>query len=109
MSPLGLFVPGLVDYRPVWTAVGVVAAELMLLIAVSFPLLKRIGARNWRRLHWLTYAVFAAATVHGLAAGSDSGQPWATGLYAGAVGTVAAATAWRALARPLPSRERRTT
>ena len=109
VSPLGLLVPGLVGYRPVWTALGVVAAELMLLVTVSFRLRKRIGTRNWRRLHWLTYGVFAAATVHGLAAGSDSGQPWAVGLYAGAVGAVAAATAWRALARPLPSPERRTT
>ncbi len=35
---------------------------------------RRIGARAWRRLHWFTYAVFALATVHGLAAGTDSGR-----------------------------------
>jgi sulfoxide reductase heme-binding subunit YedZ len=109
VSPLGLLVPGLIGYRPAWTALGVVAAELMVAIVVSFRLRKRIGARNWRRLHWLTYAVFAAATAHGLAAGSDSGRPWAAGLYAGAVGAVAAATAWRALARPVTTQERRTT
>ena len=33
------------------------------------------------------------ATVHGLAAGTDSSQPWAFGLYLGAVGAVAFATA----------------
>jgi hypothetical protein len=44
-------------------------------------------------------------TVHGLTAGTDSSQPWAFGLYLGAVGSVAFATAWRALApppRPVP-------
>ena len=80
-----------------------VTAELMLLVYVSFALRKRIGTRNWRRLHWATYAVFAGATVHGLAAGTDSGRPWAVGLYLGAMGLVAAASAWRALVpRTLP-------
>ena len=56
--------------------------------------------RNWRRLHWATYLVFLLGTVHGLAAGTDSSQPWARALYLGAVGAVASATAWRALVRP---------
>ena len=78
---------GLAPYRPLWTG---------------------LGQKNWRRLHWTTYATFAAATGHGLLAGSDSAQPWALGLYLGAVGAVVAATAWRALvparapARPRP-------
>ena len=100
VSPLALVVPGLVSYRPLPTALGVVAAELMLLVAVSFSLRKRTGTRMWRRLHWLAYAVFAAATVHGITAGTDSARPWAIGLYAGALGAVSAATAWRALAGP---------
>ena len=66
-------------------------------IYASFALRRRIGTRVWRRLHWLTYAVFALATVHGLAAGTDSGRPWALALYGGAVGAVTAAAGWRAL------------
>jgi sulfoxide reductase heme-binding subunit YedZ len=93
----GLVVPGLVPYRPLWTALGVLAAELMLVVYVSFALRRRIGTRAWRRLHWLSYAVFALATLHGLAAGSDSGEAWALALYGGAVGAVAAAGGWRAL------------
>jgi hypothetical protein len=42
------------------------------LIYVSFSLRKVIGVRNWRRLHWATYGVFALVTVHGLMAGFDS-------------------------------------
>ena len=97
---LGLVVPGRIPYRPVWTGAGVVAAELALLLYVSFPLRKRIGVRTWRRLHWLTYAVFAAATLHGLLAGSDSGARWARMLYLGCLGAVAFATAWRAAVPP---------
>jgi sulfoxide reductase heme-binding subunit YedZ len=101
-----LLVPGTAPYRPLWTGLGVLAGELMLIVYVSFALRKRIGIRNWRRLHWTTYGAFAAATAHGVMAGSDSAQPWAIGLYLGAIGSVTAATAWRALvppARPRPT------
>jgi DMSO/TMAO reductase YedYZ heme-binding membrane subunit len=109
ISPAALLVPGLSPYRPLAVACGVLAAELMALIALSFPLRKRIGIRNWRRLHWATYAVFALGTVHGLTAGTDSSQPWAFDLYLGAVGAVAFATAYRVLARrPTLVRERST-
>jgi sulfoxide reductase heme-binding subunit YedZ len=98
ITPAALLVPGLAPYRPFWTALGVLAGELMVAVYVSFALRRRIGARNWRRLHWATYATFAAGTAHGLLAGSDSGEPWALGLYLGAVGAVVFSTAWRALA-----------
>jgi hypothetical protein len=61
MPLAALLVPGLSPYRPLATGIGVLAAELMLLIYVSFSLRRRIGARNWRRLHYLTFAVFGAA------------------------------------------------
>jgi sulfoxide reductase heme-binding subunit YedZ len=96
ISVPALFVPGLVPYRPLWSALGVLAADLLLLVYVSSVLRRRIGVRAWRRLHWLTYAVFALATVHGLAAGTDGGTSWAPALYGGAVGAIIAAAGWRA-------------
>ena len=97
-----LLVPGLAAYRPLATGLGVLAAELAVVVFVSFPLRKRIGAHAWRRLHWATYGVFGAATVHGLAAGTDTGRGWTFALYLGAVFSVVAATAWRALSRQTP-------
>jgi sulfoxide reductase heme-binding subunit YedZ len=103
----GLFIPGLISYRPVWTSLGVLAAELMVLVYASFSVRKRIGTKNWRRLHWATYALFGLATAHGLAAGTDSSRPWAFGIYVTAIATVAAATTWRVLVPPTPARTRR--
>lgn len=100
-----LLVPGLSPYRPLWTGLGVLAAELMVVVYASFSLRRWIGQRAWRRLHWATYGLFAAATAHGLMAGSDSGRGWAIALYLGDVGTVGFAAAWRALvpaSRPRP-------
>jgi sulfoxide reductase heme-binding subunit YedZ len=100
ISLAALVLPGLVPYRPPATALGVVAAELMVVIYVSFSLRRRIGTRLWRRLHWLTYAVFALATVHGIASGTDTSRPWALPLYGAAVGAVLAAAGWRTLVPP---------
>lgn len=100
MPALGLLVPGTSPYRPAAVAFGVFAAELALVVAASFSLRRRIGFRAWRRLHWATYLVFASATAHGLASGTDSGRPWALDGYLVAVGAVAFAAAWRALAPP---------
>ena len=95
-----LLVPGASPYRPLATALGVLAAELMVLIYLSFSQRRRIGAKAWRALHWLTYLVFALATLHGLAAGTDSGRTWALALYGAAVGAVLGALAWRLLVPP---------
>jgi predicted ferric reductase len=95
-----LVIPFTAPYKPLWTGLGVVAADLAVIVAVSFPLKKRIGGQNWRRLHWATYAIFVFSTAHGLAAGTDTAQPWAMQMYLGAVGAVAFATAWRAFAGP---------
>ncbi|MCC6222227.1 MAG: ferric reductase-like transmembrane domain-containing protein [Thermoleophilia bacterium] len=100
-SPLSwpdLLVPGLSQYRPFWTGLGVVAAGLTLLVVVSFSARRLTGARVWRRLHWATYGLFAAATAHGLMAGSDTGRGWVALLYAASLGAVGGAAAWRLLA-----------
>jgi sulfoxide reductase heme-binding subunit YedZ len=100
-----VLVPGLSPYRPVATGLGVLAFELMVLVYASFSLRRRIGQKNWRRLHHTTFGLFALAAGHGLLAGTDTAAPWALGLYLGAIGAVAAATAWRLLvppARPQP-------
>jgi DMSO/TMAO reductase YedYZ heme-binding membrane subunit len=98
-----LLLPGVATYRPLWTGLGVLAAEVMFAIYLSFPLRRLIGTRTWRRLHWLTYPVFAAVTIHGVMTGSDAGRQWTIDLYVSATGAVAAATAWRVL---VPARRR---
>ena len=105
MPIAGLFLPGSSSYRPLAVGLGVVAAELMALVTVSFSVRKLIGQKRWRLLHWSTYAIFALATTHGLLAGSDSAQPWACDIYLGAVASVTFATAWRGAYRRLPARE----
>lgn len=95
-----LVVPGIASYRPLWTGLGVVAAELMALLVLSFSVRRRIGPRAWRLFHYAAYAAFAGAAAHAVMAGTDASQPWVRALYVGSLGAVAAATAWRMLLPP---------
>lgn len=78
-----LTVPFLGPYRPGWVALGIIGFYLMALTSISFQFRRRLGQKRWRRLHYLTFAVYALATSHGVMAGSDSGTPGMTVLYWG--------------------------
>jgi predicted ferric reductase len=74
-------VPGLAPYSPLAVAFGQVSLYLTIVVVGSFYLRRRIGQRTWRTLHYLTFLAFVGATVHGIAAGTDSATPGAWWLY----------------------------
>jgi predicted ferric reductase len=92
-----LVVPGASSYRPLATALGIVAAELLLALAITNRLKKRLSYRFWRRAHYLNFAVWGLALGHGILGGTDRGSVWATSLYLAAGGLVAGLTVWRIL------------
>lgn len=63
-------------YRPLWLGLGAAAFDLLLAVLVTSLLRVRVGARNWRVIHWLAYACWPLAVVHGLGTGSDARQGW---------------------------------
>jgi methionine sulfoxide reductase heme-binding subunit len=90
-----VLVPGTASYRPLATALGVVGLELLAALAVANRYRKRLSYRFWRRTHYLNFAVWSLALVHGIASGTDSGTPWAVALYGLAAGAVGGLLAWR--------------
>jgi methionine sulfoxide reductase heme-binding subunit len=92
-----LVVPLLSRYRPVWVGLGIAAAELLLALAVTNHYRRRLPYRFWRRAHYLNFAVWGAATLHGIGSGTDRSSPWLLALYALAVSAVGSAIAWRFL------------
>jgi DMSO/TMAO reductase YedYZ heme-binding membrane subunit len=63
-------------YRPLWLGFGAVAFDMLLAVTVTSLLRKRIGQRAWRTVHWLSYAAWPVALVHGLGSGSDVRAGW---------------------------------
>ena len=96
-SLVQVLVPGTASYRPLATGLGVVALELLAALAVANRYRKRLSYRFWRRTHYLNFAVWSLALVHGIASGTDSGTPWAVLFYAVAAGSVAGLVVWRVL------------
>ncbi len=91
-----LVVPFISRYRPIWVGLGIAAAELLIALAVTNHYRLRLPYTFWRRAHYLNFAVWSAATVHGIGSGTDRNAPWALGMYAAAVFAVSAAIVWRA-------------
>lgn len=96
-----LFVPFVGPYRPEVVGLGTLAFWVLVVVTLSFPLKKRLGHANWKRLHYASYAAFALVTLHGLFAGTDGTRLGFRLLVAGGVLVVAALTALR-LARTQP-------
>ena len=81
-----LTIPFIGPYKPGWVGLGIIGFYLMFLTSVSFNFRKQIGQKRWRQLHYATFGVYILATVHGVMAGTDSGNLgmqvlyWASGL-----------------------------
>ena len=99
-APVGLkdaVIPFVSRYRPLWLGFGAVAFDLLLALVVTSLLRARIGYRAWRAVHWLAYASWPFALVHGLGTGSDSRFGWLVIITIVCAGTVGAALAVRLL------------
>lgn len=82
-------------YRTLWLGLGVVSFELIAALVVTSLARARVGFRAWRVIHWLGYASWPIALVHGLGTGTDARLGWTLLLNAGCVGAVLIALALR--------------
>jgi methionine sulfoxide reductase heme-binding subunit len=89
------------SYRRFWLGLGTVAFELTLAVIATSLLRARVGVGVWRAIHWLSYAAWPIAVLHGLGTGTDSFSPWLLAVTLLCVGTVVVVTVWRLRAAPL--------
>ena len=90
-----LLVPFTTTYRPIWVGLGVVAAELLVALAVTNHYRRELRRLTWRRWHYLNFAVWTAASLHGIGSGTDRSSPWLLAVFAAATSSVCAAIVWR--------------
>jgi DMSO/TMAO reductase YedYZ heme-binding membrane subunit len=67
-----VLVPFASKWHPVAVAWGIVGFYLLAAVEVTSLLRSRIPKKFWRRVHYLSFPLFIFATVHGLAAGTDT-------------------------------------
>lgn len=97
-APINLidgFVPFTSAYRPFWLGLGAASFDLLAAVAITSVLRARLGYRTWRAVHWLSYASWPIALLHGLGTGSDTHQRWVLALNAICVLAVLGAVLYR--------------
>lgn len=103
-SAQNLLLPLNEPYRPFAVILGVFA--LYTLVALLFTSWFRafMPYKLWRAIHFLSFVAFILVTAHGLLAGSDSGEPWMRGIYAGAAGAFVIVALFRLRGSPRTAR-----
>jgi sulfoxide reductase heme-binding subunit YedZ len=94
-SIVQLLVPFTARYRPLWTGLGIAAAEILLALAITNHYRRRLPYRFWRTAHYLNFAVWTLASLHGLMSGTDRGVWWLAIIYGVCVATVVMLLFWR--------------
>lgn len=95
---LGVFralIPFTSHVRRFYLGLGVLSADLMVLLAATSVVRVRLSLRQWRQLHWAAYPTWAAAVIHGAAPGTDRLVSWVGWLDVLCVAAVLSATCLR--------------
>lgn len=92
---LAALVPFASAYRTFWLGLGAVALYLLIAILLTSLLRPLFGARAWRAVHWLAYAMWPIAWIHGLGTGSDRRFSWMLAVDGVCLIAVAMAVLWR--------------
>jgi len=107
-SLLNFLLPIGEPYRPFAVDLGVLTLYGLAIVLLSSWLRRYIKYAHWRTLHYTSFAVFFLVTMHGVLAGSDSGQPWMILVYLGASASVVLLGLFRLLWLPEESPPRYT-
>jgi predicted ferric reductase len=96
ISLLDAVIPFAGSYRPLWLGLGAVAFDLLLAVTITSLVRTRVGHSAWRGIHWLAYAAWPVAVVHGFGTGSDVNQTWLIAINVACILAVLAAVITRA-------------
>ena len=95
ISLLDTVIPFHSAYRPIWLGLGAVGFDLLLAVTITSLVRARLGYRAWRLTHWLAYASWPVALVHGYGTGTDARTHWMLVLTGACVLVMLAAVAGR--------------
>lgn len=106
-TPLSLLVPFASPYRPLWVGLGTIAGWSAALVTASFWMRKRIGQKNWRRFHYVSFLAYVLALAHGVGSGTDTAVLPIAMMYATSASLVTLLLAYRVFNRkPATARAR---
>lgn len=103
-SLLAIFVPFQSSDNIVATTLGVFSFYFFLLVIMSSDLLiKRLKRMVWKKIHYLVFPAWLGIFMHGLLLGTDTGEPFATAIYAAALTSLLLLACFKLVERSSPS------
>ena len=98
-----VLVPFTSSWHPGAVAWGIVGMYLLAAVELTSLAKKHLPLKLWKRVHVLSFPLFATATLHLLAAGTDSGNTISMAVVGAVTTAVVALTAWRVAQLGKPS------
>jgi predicted ferric reductase len=102
---IAAIIPFTSSYLPLQIGLGAVALDLIIAVIITSLVRVRIGRRVWRGVHWLAYAAYPIALVHGVTSSTDLRSGGLLALTAACVVSAAGAVCYR-LTSTLAARRR---
>nr|WP_179389172.1 ferric reductase-like transmembrane domain-containing protein [Psychromicrobium silvestre] len=95
LNLINVFLPFFGSFKPFWQGLGTVAFDFLIAILITGLLRQRIGAKAFRLVHWLVYAMWPLGLAHSIGNGTDGTDLWFLGFGLVSVLAVLAALGWR--------------
>jgi len=83
-----IFIPFTRSEDTLLNGFGTLSFYFMLLLFISGDLMKKIGAKVWKKIHRLALPCFVFISIHGILLGTDTEENWAIILYAGSLAMI---------------------
>src|SRR5437762_7474400 len=101
-------IPFISPYEPFWLGLGAVALDLITALILTSLARAHISRRAWRGIHWLAYAAWPVALLHGIGSSPDLRSGGLLLVAIGSALAVGMAGLWRMAAktREVPRAER---
>jgi predicted ferric reductase len=76
ISLVNAIVPFTGSYRPFWLGLGALSFDMIVAVILTSLMRRSMGHSTWRAIHWLVYASWPIALLHGFGTGSDVKSTW---------------------------------
>lgn len=88
------------DRYAIWLGLAALSLDLVIALVVTSLVRERIPLRAWRGVHWVAYAAWPAALLHGAGMGTDTHSGWMLTVDAACISIFAGALVLRMLNAP---------
>jgi DMSO/TMAO reductase YedYZ heme-binding membrane subunit len=76
ISLVNAIIPFTGSYRPFWLGLGALSFDMIVAVIVTSLMRRGMGHSTWKAVHWLVYAAWPIALLHGFGTGSDVKSTW---------------------------------